>query len=83
VRPFQLLQLLLPVPGGAGLFRLLMRASFACRGAWADLLSRLTSWPGAPAWLLRWAVQRRERLLLAWHRDLSDLRHLGAVLTSR
>jgi hypothetical protein len=80
MRPFRLLQLLRPIPGGHLLFRVLMLLGFAWRGVWSDLLARLTGWSGAPLPLLRWAVERRKRLLMDWHNDLVDLQRLRLEL---
>jgi len=82
MRPFHLYRTLQPLPGGAGVFRLLMLASFRMRELQAGILSSIALLP-VPLPLLRWLVGCRERLIAQWQADLSDLRHLEALLTSR
>jgi hypothetical protein len=81
MRPFATFRTLQQLPGGAGVFRLLMLASFRMRELQAGILSRLAVLPGVPVPVLRWLVGCRERLIARWQADLSDLRHLEAVLT--
>lgn len=80
MRPLPTFVALAGLPGGAGLFRLLMLLTFRWREVQGAVLVALAHGP-VPAWLLRWAVARREQMLLRWHADLQQLQQIQAELS--
>ena len=78
MEPLALFETLAGRPGGAVVFRVVMRSRQLWRDGAARLLEGLAWCPVTS--VQRWAMGTRVRLLQASQRDLSQLRYLQAAL---